>query len=174
MRSRRNFGAKGYVCAHGASDTTRRLRVARGQLHARPRRNGRCIGCDAHRGAAHTDTYRDTDGDTLEDGKEVSGFKISLMGGDRVVQSDPSLVDSDGDGLSDDEELSGITILVSGFPRNVRTDPSRADTDGDGLFDKEEIDGIDIVVMGRIKTIVTDPTWEDTDADGLSDFRERE
>ncbi|MEF8874307.1 MAG: hypothetical protein V5A88_06515, partial [Candidatus Thermoplasmatota archaeon] len=101
----------------------------------------------------------DTDGDGLEDGKEISG--------DLRNKTDPSRFDSDGDGLSDKQELDGWDVtIISGRigekidERHVYSDPWDNHTDGDDLSDKQEF-------MNS-----SDPTREDTDGDGLLDSEE--
>ena len=109
-------------------------------------------------------TVADTDGDGLDDGREVP-----------ELPTDPTVADTDGDGLDDGREVLDLP-----------TDPTVADTDGDGLDDGREVldlptdpmvadtdgDGLD---DGReVLDLGTDPTNTDTDEDGVSDSREVE
>jgi len=104
----------------------------------------------------------DTDGGTLEDGKEVQQGKNPLDPSDDVfvpddfgatrAQPQVSLdkrADRDGDGLSDIRE------------RRFGTNPREKDTDNDGIGDYHEL-----------LTFFTDPLNWDTDADGLLDGQE--
>ncbi|MGQ4834308.1 MAG: hypothetical protein ACP6IS_10500 [Candidatus Asgardarchaeia archaeon] len=103
---------------------------------------------------------KDTDGDQLEDGKEVS------------IETSPTLSDSDHDFIGDFEEINlGLDPnnndtdndgLLDGFEEYVLgTNPNNNDTDGDGLSD-----GSEYFIYG------TDPLVVDTDGDGLSDGAE--
>jgi len=65
---------------------------------------------------------KDTDGDGIWDGEEVS------FGEDGWI-TNPVLYDTDGDGIWDRDEIEGIT------PCNQPLDPTCADTDGDGFRD---------------------------------------
>ncbi|MCU0799972.1 MAG: hypothetical protein MUC62_09935, partial [Candidatus Thermoplasmatota archaeon] len=87
---------------------------------------------------------RDTDGDGLNDGDEVSG----LYG----LPSSPESIDGDGDNLSDVMELN-----VS------RTDPLDPDTDGDGLPDG----WVDGWVDGKVNGVKDPGEYEDRNLDGL-------
>lgn len=93
----------------------------------------------------------DTDGDGLNDGREVNTTSTDpfradsdndgLMDGAEVdtYHTDPNNVDSDADGLSDAAEVN-----------THHTDPTKADTDGDGPGD-----GVEIV--GGSNPLVADP-----------------
>ncbi len=122
----------------------------------------------------------DTDGDGLDDGKE-----ILLMG------SDPSVRDSDQDGIIDGIEDKN---------RNGRIDvgetsPIKKDSDGDGLCDgfciiqqgirntykfpkgyvpasRQQVQWEDKNVNGKIDAGDTDPLKKDTDGDGILDEQE--
>jgi hypothetical protein len=97
----------------------------------------------------------DTDGDSLNDGDEITRGTDPLLAdtdgdtlsdGDEVTRgTDPLVADTDGDGLNDGDEIT------------QGTDPLVADTDGDGLNDGDEI------------TRGTDPLDTDTDGDGHTD-----
>ncbi|KAB1192417.1 hypothetical protein GJR96_02750 [Haloferax sp. MBLA0076] len=104
---------------------------------------------------------RDTDGDGLIDGREISSPILNA--------TNP---DTDADGLNDTEEVElgtnassvdsdgdGITDLVE---TTNGTDPTQADTDGDSLSDLIEV------------TNSTSPVNADTDGDGLDDGLEFE
>ncbi|RME06479.1 MAG: hypothetical protein D6812_01555 [Deltaproteobacteria bacterium] len=109
---------------------------------------------------------RDTDGDALPDGAEVTTYG-----------TDPTLRDTDGDGIDDNLEITAgldpndpadATIdsdgdgLTNGVEVIVhRSDPFRPDTDGDGLDDGEEV-----------LTFGTLPTAIDTDGDRIDDGTE--
>jgi hypothetical protein len=84
----------------------------------------------------------DTDGDGLEDAKEVD------------LGTDPNNPDTDGDGLGDGKELEHNTDpnnpdtdgdgLEDGKEVDLGTDPNNPDTDGDGIGDGQEVtDGTD-------------------------------
>jgi len=92
---------------------------------------------------------KDTDDDGLEDGLEVQGWFIAVNGRSRKVFSNPLSRDSDLDGLSDFKEY------------RLGTDPKSTDTDADGLNDRVEISDYQ-----------TDPLKADTDGDGLNDGSE--
>ncbi len=113
---------------------------------------------DDRKRAAHGNYFasdplrRDTDADSLPDGREV------FLGSDPNNPGDAGTVlDTDFDGLVDAEETNGWDIVVNGVTRHVTSDPLKADTDGDGLPD----------LMERIFRM--DPRLRDTDADGLPD-----
>jgi hypothetical protein len=121
----------------------------------------------------------DSDGDTLQDGDEVTlGTDPTVSDGDRVF-------DDDADGLSNFDETSGWTVayrltsttrlvdgtLVTCTPQDdgipecdganePTSDPSNADTDDDGLSDAEE------------RSRGTHPRRADTDGDGRRDLTE--
>ena len=86
---------------------------------------------------------KDTDGDGIKDGKEVSGKKVRqtvrAKGGPYLLKrlfSDPSIADTDGDGLTDKQEVTGSKNKK--FDRR-KTDPLNVDTDGGGVSDGREI-----------------------------------
>jgi hypothetical protein len=133
----------------------------------------------------------DTDGDGLDDGREVN-----------VLGTDPTKTDTDGDGLGDGVELStedgyetnptepdtdGDGLTDGDEQTSYGTDPASADTDGDGLEDGVEVDGTngyntnptnadsdgDGLDDGQeVNVYGTDPTVKDTDGDGLTDGQE--
>lgn len=112
---------------------------------------------------------RDTDGDTLLDGREfdvdnergiydalalaeardhckdASACSYEAPPAQRLTGTDPRKADTDGDGLADNDELT------------FKSDPTKVDTDADGLNDKEEVD------------LDTNPTKADTDGDEIND-----
>ena len=107
----------------------------------------------------------DTDGDDLDDGREVNQLGTNATNTDtdgdglsdgvefgtgNGYQTNPTEPDTDGDGLNDGAEQT-----------SHGTDPTTKDTDGDGLEDGREIN-----------TYETNPTAEDSDGDGLSDGQE--
>ncbi|ACV12035.1 conserved hypothetical protein [Halorhabdus utahensis DSM 12940] len=103
-------------------------------------------------------TVADTDGDGLDDGREVE-----------IHDTAPTNPDTDGDGLVD-----GSEVTVYG------TDPTDPDTDDDGLADVDELladtspttpdtDGDGLTDGMELDTYGTDPTVADTDGDGLDD-----
>lgn len=86
----------------------------------------------------------DTDGDSLNDRREIDGWRVVVIGAPqaRDVVSDPFLADTDGDGLTDNAEYlgaDGIAPLAAGDTVDA-TDPDTSDTDGDSVSDKREID----------------------------------
>jgi hypothetical protein len=99
----------------------------------------------------------DTDGDTVKDGAEVTGYSITVVTSSgtvtRTVSSNPTLLNSDSDGLDDGAEFTRML------------DPQAPDTDGDGLNDDVEVTD----VGGYGGPVTTDPKHWDTDGDGLSD-----
>jgi hypothetical protein len=106
----------------------------------------------------------DSDGDTLPDHTELSGWDITITYGNgtteyRRVTSDPgdpnqaidsavniAARDTDNDGVTDNEERHG------------GIDPRQPDTDGDTLTDNQEWN-----------IIYSDPSNQDTDGDGTQD-----
>jgi hypothetical protein len=106
----------------------------------------------------------DSDGDSLPDHTELSGWDITITYGNgttehRRVTSDPgdpnqpvdsavniAARDTDGDGVTDNEERHG------------GIDPRQPDTDGDTLTDNQEWN-----------IIYSDPSNQDTDGDGTQD-----
>jgi len=101
----------------------------------------------------------DTDGDTLNDGPELTGV------GTRPP-TDPLKPDTDGDGLSDGVE-SNTGIWVSAA--NTGTSPTKADTDGDALSDGVETH---TGVYVSPANTGTSPLLADTDGDGAGDWYE--
>ena len=91
-------------------------------------------------------TDRDTDGDSVGDGEEVTAGTDPT---DSTDTPELPLADQDLDGLSDafEEHIIG-------------SDPTDRDTDGDSVGDGEEV------------TAGTDPNHPDTDRDGASDGEE--
>jgi len=104
--------------------------------------------------------YRDTDRDSMTDGREV------IVGVNPNRDDAGIVVDNDNDGLSDSEERMGWTIIVNQngindpFIKVVTSDPFRADTDRDGIPDVFE------------RAIGTNPRVRDTDNDSLLDWYE--
>ena len=101
----------------------------------------------------------DTDGDTLNDGPELTGV------GSRPA-TDPKKADTDGDGLNDGAE-SNTGIWVSAA--NTGTNPILADTDVDGLKDGVETKTGTYVSATNTGT---NPLATDSDADGAADWYE--
>ena len=109
-------------------------------------------------------TVADSDGDTLPDHTELSGWDITITYGNGTTESrrvtsdpgDPNLPvdsavniaarDTDNDGVTDNEERHG------------GIDPRQPDTDGDTLTDNQEWN-----------IIYSDPSNQDTDGDGTQD-----
>jgi hypothetical protein len=109
-------------------------------------------------------TVADSDGDTLPDHTELTGWDITITYGNgttesKRVTSDPgdpnqpvdspvniAARDTDGDGVTDNEERHG------------GIDPRQPDTDGDTLTDNQEWN-----------IIYSDPSNQDTDGDGTQD-----
>ncbi len=80
--------------------------------------------------ATHSDPRStDSDGDTLSDPDEITGWSVTVFGATsaRAVSSSPALADTDGDGLRDDGE------------RSRGLDPRSTDTDADGTSDSREL-----------------------------------
>ncbi len=104
-------------------------------------------------------TNPDTDGDTLQDGPELTGV------GSRSA-TDPTKADTDGDGLSDGvESNTGIWIGRN----DTGTDPTNIDSDRDALTDTVETNtGI---YVSKANT-GTSPLLADTDNDGVGDWNE--
>ncbi|MHC4097995.1 MAG: sialate O-acetylesterase [Planctomycetota bacterium] len=101
----------------------------------------------------------DTDGDTLQDGAEVSGAGLR-------PPTDPTDADSDDDGLNDGVETNTGTYTNA---TDTGTDPTSVDSDTDGLKDGVET-GTGIFVD---KTNTgTDPTKADSDSDDAEDWYE--
>jgi hypothetical protein len=75
----------------------------------------------------------DTDGDSLNDGAEVTGSGNLFAPG---TPTNPLLPDSDGDKASDAEEINGT--LNTSFS-NAPSNPNAADTDADGAKDYKEL-----------------------------------
>ncbi|WP_282054302.1 gliding motility-associated C-terminal domain-containing protein [Maribacter luteus] len=90
----------------------------------------------------------DTDGDTINDGQEVSDTTDPLDDCDSIGGTPLETSDCDNDGLTNLEEVT------------TETDPYNPDSDGDGLLDGEEV------------TLGTDPNNVDTDGDTINDGQE--
>ena len=114
----------------------------------------------------------DTDGDGLNDGKEVNG-----------TGTDPLLADSDQDGLSDGQEVNQTETdplspdtdqdgLKDGVEVSLGTNPNNPDTDGDTLGDSKETDGGKKVDTD--KDGVLDALDLDSDNDCVPDAKEPE
>jgi hypothetical protein len=142
----------------------------------------------------------DTDGDGLQDGKEVNKWETDPTDPDTdgdglddtketFMDTSPTDADSDDDGLEDGREVELGTDPVKedtdddGVPDaeelEIGTDPTEADTDGDGLKDGEDPDPLtyndgDGLSAEREEELGTDPKKADTDGDGLDDDKELE
>lgn len=114
--------------------------------------------------AAGTDPKNpDTDGDGLNDGKEINGG----------TGTDPLKADTDNDGLNDGIEVNGA----------AGTNPLKADSDGDGLNDGEEVLGVNSASTPLSPSGKSDPLNScdplqkgddcDADNDGLSNATEK-
>lgn len=100
---------------------------------------------------------RDTDTDTVSDGRELT------LGSNPADSADgDDFRDGDLDGLTDSEEADlGWLVSIDGLAGTlVKSNPSLPDSDFDGLPDLME------------RNIRTDPNNRDTDGDGLSDYDE--
>jgi len=100
---------------------------------------------------------RDTDTDTVSDGREL------VLGSNPADSTDgDDFRDGDLDGLTDSEEADlGWLVSIDGLAGTlVKSNPSLPDSDFDGLPDLME------------RNIRTDPNNRDTDGDGLSDYDE--
>lgn len=116
--------------------------------------------------ALHTDFFatspllRDTDGDSLADGREA------FLGSNPNVADAGTVLDSDLDGLTDNEEMvvgwdvAVIDINGSTTITRVFSDPEDPDSDNDGMPDLLEF------------SLRTNPNQRDTDGDGLGDLFE--
>ncbi len=96
-------------------------------------------------------------GDGILDGEEVAGYRISVLGRERTVQTDPLLIDSDGDHLEDGEER----YLYN-------SDPLVSDTDGDQC-----IDGLDPIPEAdeRLRLGLQSVTWAPEGRSGSQDVQ---
>lgn len=101
----------------------------------------------------------DTDGDTLQDGPELTGV------GTRPA-TDPKKADTDGDGLSDGAESN--TATWAGVT-NTGTNPVLVDTDSDSLRDGTESNTGTYVSATNTGT---NPLRSDSDNDGAGDWYE--
>jgi hypothetical protein len=98
---------------------------------------------------------RDTDADSLPDGRE------RFLGSQPNDPTDAgTVVDTDFDGMVDAEENNGWNITVNGATTHVTSDPLKADTDSDGLPD----------LMERFFRM--NPRLRDTDGDTIADRTE--
>ncbi len=117
----------------------------------------------------------DSDGDTIDDGDEVSGalnpYQVGSIEGDPPTSipgeaTDPNDDDSDGDGILDGEEVEDGT---DGFVTN----PNLKDTDGDFMNDGYEATNN---LLGGLDP--TDPAdgdfGADLDGDGIDNFDEHD
>jgi len=104
-------------------------------------------------------TNPDTDGDTLQDGEELTGVGLR-------PPTSPTEADTDFDRLSDGVETNtGAYVSVS----DTGTDPTSTDSDGDGLNDGVETNtGTFISVLDT----GTNPTVTDSDGDNAGDWYE--
>ncbi len=76
---------------------------------------------------------RDTDADSLPDGREL------FLGSQANDPKDGgTVVDTDFDGMVDADEINGWDIMVNGSMVHVTSDPLKPDTDNDGLPDLME------------------------------------
>ena len=104
----------------------------------------------------------DTDGDSLNDGIEVNGWQVRVVG-DPIedVTSNPFVTNSDTDGLSDLQEYRGIDNRPPSDPSDAgdATHPLVPDTDSDGVSDSVERSQnlrSDLIGPGRRNPLVTD------------------
>jgi alpha-galactosidase len=104
-------------------------------------------------------TNPDTDGDTLQDGPELTGV------GSRPA-TDPKKADTDGDGLSDGAETNTGTWAGAA---SSGTNPALADTDADGLKDGVETNTGTYVSATNTGT---NPLNPNTDGDNAGDWYE--
>jgi len=115
--------------------------------------------CDAAlsiNGFATDPLNADTDGDRVDDARE-----LSLGLNPNNPADGANFLDDDGDGLSNSEEINGYAISVNGAAAiTVTSSPNQADTDNDGLPDLLE------------SFIGSNPRDEDTDGDGVPDRNE--
>ena len=109
----------------------------------------------------------DCDSDSLSDGIEVIGWKVSNeLLGEVIVSSDPW------DNDTDDEDLSDYEEYYTG------TDPRNSDTDNDGANDKIDPHPLkwdgdeDGLCDGLELQLGTNPNNTDSDSDGISDGEE--
>jgi hypothetical protein len=114
----------------------------------------------------------DTDGDGVNDGKEVNDG------------TNPLFPDSDSDGLTDGEEKARGTNPLSGDSDGdglgdlqeevlTTTNPLSQDSDGNGIADAYEDPDNDGILNGReVNERSTNPKNADSDGDGLSDTYE--
>ncbi len=127
----------------------------------------------------------DTDGDGLEDGEEMLGYRIVVNSKFTWVISSPLLADSDEDGLTDkvekldsrtnatlrDSDGDGLTDFSEHYYEfnfgnfTYKLNATEKDTDNDLLADGEE-------VAGGSDGFITNGSNPDTDDDGLLDGRE--
>ena len=125
-------------------------------------------------------TVADTDGDTINDGAEVTGGSNPLNACSPNANS--PLCDQDNDGLTNSQELT------------LGTNPTVADTDGDGINDGTEVNGAtpsdplnpcspngtsgscdpdnDGLSNTQEAALGTNPNVADTDGDGINDGTE--
>lgn len=101
----------------------------------------------------------DTDGDTLNDGPELTGV------GSRPA-TDPKKTDTDGDGLSDLIESNSGTWVIN---TDTGTNPTKTDTDSDGLRDGVETNTGTYVSAANTGT---NPLNPNTDGDNAGDWYE--
>ncbi|MDO8526714.1 MAG: hypothetical protein Q7T03_03390 [Deltaproteobacteria bacterium] len=111
----------------------------------------------------------DTDGDGIEDGKEVVGTpgeSITLdqiVAGGIKVASNPLSRDSDGDTLLDGDEAGSNGMLTFGG-----SNPCVQDSDKDGIVDQSEVAGCSTNLNPNCEGPATNG-GQDSDGDGLSD-----
>ncbi|MEO0424511.1 MAG: hypothetical protein AAF184_19395 [Pseudomonadota bacterium] len=110
---------------------------------------------DGVAGFATDPTDPDTDGDGIEDGRE-----LALGIHPNFTEDGPLFLDDDGDGVPNLLETAGYTVNVNGTPTTFTSNPNQVDTDGDGLPDLLE------------RYLGTDPRASDTDGDLIGDFDE--
>ena len=103
---------------------------------------------------------QDSDGDGIDDGQELGGFKNTAG---QTIRTDPFDTDTDGDGISDGREVGEVvevertvnitTADSTGDPeqveynetrRKLTSNPTDIDTDSDGLPDRQEYGTFDI------------------------------
>ncbi|MEO8398684.1 MAG: OmpA family protein [Ignavibacteriaceae bacterium] len=128
---------------------------------------------------------KDSDGDGLNDGDEVTVYKTNPLQADSDLdglsdydevmkyKTNPLKADTDGDGLNDGDEIN-----------KYKSDPSNPDSDGDGLNDGDELikyrtdllnsdsDNDGLTDDKEVHIYKTNPLNPDSDYDGLSDYDE--
>lgn len=114
----------------------------------------RCV-LDGIVGFATDPTDPDTDGDGVEDGRE-----LALGIHPNFTQDGPLFLDDDGDGVPNLLETAGYLTTVNGVEVTFTSNPNQVDTDLDGLPDLLE------------RFLGSNPRVLDTDGDLIGDFDE--